>query len=158
MLAGASSMGSAGTSGCTISDGSGGRGAAAGSDAEFGVSGPGNTAVGGAGAALRAGGATGAGGAGSSIIADGPHVIFDPLVSAGIGGEFGTTGATNTVASRPGTNPPYISGLSEDLGDTNWHHVLVAGNGEEATELYKQMQFDLVLMDMHMPDMGPRFS
>lgn len=33
------------------------------------------------------------------------------------------------------------------------YHVEVAGNGAEAVEAVKQNQFDIVFMDLHMPDM-----
>ena len=43
--------------------------------------------------------------------------------------------------------------LVEVLLSRAGHHVAVAGNGEEAVELYNRQTFDLILMDIQMPKM-----
>lgn len=44
--------------------------------------------------------------------------------------------------------------LASTMLQKRGHHVTVAGDGTEALELLRRGQFDLVLMDVHMPRMG----
>jgi PAS domain S-box-containing protein len=53
------------------------------------------------------------------------------------------------VAEDNKVNQVFIKEMLTDLG----HHVALAGNGREAIELLKQEHFDLVLMDVQMPEM-----
>lgn len=53
------------------------------------------------------------------------------------------------VAEDHPINQKFVGMLLEKLG----HHVTFVGNGREALRLAQQQRFDLILMDVHMPEM-----
>jgi PAS domain S-box-containing protein len=105
------------------------------------------------------------------------EAILETL-SAGDEDEKGTEGAEGQPERIPETNhaspvaeiassasrPPLRILLAEDnvvnqklairMLEKQGHHVQLANNGKEALELWRQHSFDLVLLDVQMPEMG----
>ncbi len=81
--------------------------------------------------------------------------LLRPPTSAqrAVGQELLPTGATRAltvlVAEDHPVNRQYLGSLLETLG----HHAHFVPNGLEAVNLVRQQRFDLVLMDLHMPEL-----
>lgn len=92
-----------------------------------------------------------------------PHDLFDAILTAFGKAPSGQDGASLTMQSLPATPEGLLVLLAEDypinqmlvvtLLEKRGHHVVVAGNGKEALVALERQAFDLVLMDLQMPDM-----
>lgn len=89
--------------------------------------------------------------------------LLDALTKIAVGSGPPSTGECGPAAPGPATLPPLKVLLAED-SPTNqklavgllsrWGHtVRVANNGREAVDMVKRESFDVVLMDVQMPDM-----